>query len=38
VPGGPEILGAVYIHPSAQVDPSAKVGKKDGKGLNDFSH
>ncbi|SAM09130.1 hypothetical protein [Absidia glauca] len=26
VPGGPEILGAVYIHPSAQVDPSAKIG------------
>lgn len=23
--GGPEIIGAVYIHPSAHVDPSAKV-------------
>ncbi|EIE92080.1 hypothetical protein RO3G_16791 [Rhizopus delemar RA 99-880] len=23
-PGGPEIIGAVYIHPSAQVDPTAK--------------
>lgn len=27
-PGGPEIIGAVYIHPSAQVDPTAKVTKK----------
>ncbi|SAL95921.1 hypothetical protein [Absidia glauca] len=25
-PNGPEIIGAVYIHPSAQVDPSAKIG------------
>ncbi|KAI8879820.1 nucleotide-diphospho-sugar transferase [Backusella circina FSU 941] len=25
-PGGPEIVGAVYIHPSAHVDPSAKKG------------
>ncbi|KAG1057499.1 hypothetical protein G6F46_003666 [Rhizopus delemar] len=25
-PGGPEIIGAVYIHPSAQVDPTAKIG------------
>lgn len=24
-PGGPEIIGAVYIHPSAHVDPTAKV-------------
>ncbi|KAI8378408.1 nucleotide-diphospho-sugar transferase [Blakeslea trispora] len=24
VPGGPEIIGAVYIHPSAIVDPTAK--------------
>lgn len=24
-PNGPEILGAVYIHPSAQIDPTAKV-------------
>lgn len=24
-PGGPEIIGSVYIHPSAHVDPSAKV-------------
>ncbi|KAI8094150.1 nucleotide-diphospho-sugar transferase [Thamnidium elegans] len=23
-PGGPEIIGAVYIHPSAHVDPTAK--------------
>ncbi|KAI8081511.1 nucleotide-diphospho-sugar transferase [Halteromyces radiatus] len=23
---GPEIIGAVYIHPSAQVDPTAKIG------------
>ncbi|OZJ06253.1 hypothetical protein BZG36_00796 [Bifiguratus adelaidae] len=23
---GPEIVGAVYIHPSAQVDPKAKIG------------
>jgi mannose-1-phosphate guanylyltransferase len=23
--GGPDIVGAVYIHPSAQVDPTAKV-------------
>lgn len=26
VAGGPEIIGAVYIHPSANVDPKAKVG------------
>ncbi|CAO3618845.1 unnamed protein product [Mucor fragilis] len=25
-PGGPEIIGAVYIHPSAHVDPTAKIG------------
>ncbi|CAO3629813.1 unnamed protein product [Mucor hiemalis] len=25
-PGGPEIIGSVYIHPSAHVDPSAKIG------------
>lgn len=25
VAGGPEIIGAVYIHPSAQIDPTAKV-------------
>ncbi|KAL0074549.1 nucleotide-diphospho-sugar transferase [Phycomyces blakesleeanus] len=25
-PDGPEIIGAVYIHPSAQVDPTAKIG------------
>lgn len=25
VAGGPEIIGSVYIHPSAHVDPSAKV-------------
>lgn len=25
-PGGPEIVGAVYVHPTAQVDPQAKVG------------
>jgi mannose-1-phosphate guanylyltransferase len=24
-PGGPEIIGAVYIHPSAHIDPTAKV-------------
>jgi hypothetical protein len=24
-PGGPEIVGAVYIHPTAQIDPQAKV-------------
>lgn len=24
-PDGPEIIGAVYIHPSAHVDPTAKV-------------
>lgn len=23
--GGPEIIGAVYIHPSAQIDPTSKV-------------
>ncbi|KAK3830561.1 MAG: nucleotide-diphospho-sugar transferase [Linnemannia elongata] len=23
-PGGPEIVGAVYIHPTAQIDPQAK--------------
>lgn len=23
---GPEIIGAVYIHPSAQVDTTAKIG------------
>lgn len=27
-PDGPEIIGAVYIHPSAHVDPTAKV-KRD---------
>lgn len=26
-PDGPEIIGAVYIHPSAHVDPTAKVSK-----------
>ncbi|KAG0165009.1 Proteasome subunit alpha type-2 [Apophysomyces sp. BC1034] len=25
-PGGPEIVGAVYIHPSAHIDPTAKIG------------
>lgn len=25
-PDGPEIIGAVYIHPSAQVDATAKIG------------
>src|SRR5689334_1250417 len=24
-PGGPEIVGAVYVHPTAQIDPQAKV-------------
>jgi mannose-1-phosphate guanylyltransferase len=24
-PGGPEIIGPVFIHPSSQVDPTAKV-------------
>lgn len=37
-PAGPEIIGAVYIHPSAQVDPSAKVRRKDWKRRGDPSH
>lgn len=24
-PDGPEIVGAVYIHPTAHIDPKAKV-------------
>ena len=27
-PEGPEIIGAVYIHPSAHVDPTSKVHQK----------
>lgn len=26
---GPEIVGAVYIHPTAQIDPKAKVRRSD---------
>lgn len=30
-PDGPEIIGAVYIHPSAHVDPTAKVKLNNGR-------
>lgn len=34
IPGGPEIIGAVYIHPSAHVDPTAKVNLNDRVACN----
>ncbi|KAF9145932.1 Proteasome subunit alpha type-2 [Mortierella sp. GBA39] len=35
-PGGPEIVGAVYIHPTAQIDPQAKLGPNVSIGPNVF--
>lgn len=38
IPGGPEIIGAVYIHPSAHVDPTAKVRMHGFYQLNCYWH
>ncbi|KAF9438591.1 Proteasome subunit alpha type-2 [Entomortierella beljakovae] len=34
IPGGPEIVGAVYIHPTAQIHPKAKLGPNVSIGPN----
>ncbi|KAF9386798.1 Proteasome subunit alpha type-2 [Podila verticillata] len=34
IPGGPEIVGAVYIHPTARIDPNAKLGPNVSIGPN----
>ncbi|RUP45282.1 nucleotide-diphospho-sugar transferase [Jimgerdemannia flammicorona] len=36
VPGGPEIIGAVYIHPSAHVDPKAKMKIEESNASESF--